>query len=266
MRVAAIQCHVRMDVGSNLRELEAAVAMLAPQTLVVAPEGLLSGYLPEPGFIKQLDGEMTARAIERARTLAVQAQIHLIVGACVRIDGTWRNSSFYFGPDGSSWRYDKINLAHSERGDFTPGDSLPVFYLNVGGQGVRLGVQMCREIRYPEQWRWLAMQGAEVIAYVNNAVGSLHGYELWRSHVISRAGETQRFVVGANNAALDQTCTTLIVGPSGRVLAEASVGEAATATAEIELSEVSDWVIGQARDDVVKVSAAQTASRQPPRS
>lgn len=254
MRVAAVQCPIRMDVDSNLRELEAAVATLAPQTLAVAPEGLLSGYLPEPGFIAKLDDTITARAIERARALAVRARIHLIVGGCVRIDGTWRNSSFYFGPDGLSWRYDKINLAQSERGDFTPGNSLPVFDLKVNGTSVRLGVQMCREIRYPEQWRWLAKQGAQVIAYVNNAIGSAHGYEVWRSHVISRAGETQRFVVGANNAALDQTCTTLIVGPSGRVLAEAQVGEAATVTAEIELSEVSDWVISQARDDVVTVS------------
>jgi predicted amidohydrolase len=116
---------------------------------------------------------------------------------------------------------------------------------------------MCREIRYPEQWRWLAMQGAQVIAYVNNAVGSADGYELWRSHVISRAAETQRFVVGANNAAADQTCTTLIVGPSGRVLAEARVGEASTITSEVELTDVSDWVISQARNDVVAVSAAR---------
>lgn len=260
MRVAAVQCPVRMDVDSNLRDLEAAVATLAPQTLVVAPEGLLSGYLPEPGFIARLDDAVTARAVEHAGVLAMRAQVHLVVGGCVRIDGTWRNSSFYFGPDGRSWRYDKINLARSERGDFTPGDSLPVFDFDVNGAQVRLGVQMCREIRYPEQWRWLALQGAQIVAYVNNAVGSADGCKLWRSHVISRAGETQRFVVGANNAAPDQTCTTLVVGPSGRVLAEAPVGEVATATAEIELSEVSDWVISQARDDVVTVAGAAQRS------
>jgi predicted amidohydrolase len=64
-------------------------------------------------------------------------------------------------------------------------------------------------------------------------------YALWRSYVVSRAAETQRFVVGANNAAPDQTCTTLIVAPSGRVIAEAPVGETSTVGAQIELSEVS---------------------------
>ncbi len=99
------------------------------------------------------------------------------------------------------------------------------------------------------------MQGAQVIAYVNNAIGSTDGHDLWRSHVISRAAETQRFVIGANNAAKDQTCTTLIIAPSGRVIAEAPVGETTVITARIELSEVSDWVISQARKDVVAVTA-----------
>ena len=91
--------------------------------------------------------------------------------ACLQVDGHWRNSTFYFGPEGASWRYDKLNLARSERGDFTPGDALPVHEIQAGGELVRLGVQMCREIRYPEQWRWLATQGAQIIVFVNNAVG-----------------------------------------------------------------------------------------------
>jgi predicted amidohydrolase len=245
-----------MDVDSNLRHLEAAVAASPPHALLVAPEGLLSGYLPEPGFVAKLDDEVSAHAIQTARRLTVQAHLHLLAGACVKIDGVWRNSTFYFGPDGRSWRYDKINLAQSERSDFTPGNHLPVLDLMVDGRPVRVGVQMCREIRYPEQWRWLAMQGVQVIAYVNNAIGSREGYALWRSHVVSRAAETQRFVVGANNAAPDQTCTTLIVAPSGRVIAEAPIGEASTVSAQIELSEVSNWVISQAREDVVTVVAA----------
>lgn len=255
MHVAAVQCPVQMDVGANLRELESAVAKLAPNTLIVAPEGLLSGYLPEPGFVSRLDEANTAQAIEHARKLAAQAHVHLVVGACVRIDGLWRNSSFYFNPAGQTFRYDKINLARSERTDFTPGNSLPVFEVLLEDRPVRLGVQMCREVRYPEQWRWLALQGVKIFAYVNNAVGSADGYETWRAHVVSRAAETQRFVVGANNAALDQTCTTLLVAPTGRVIAEAPVGETATIIAGIELSEVSDWVINQARSDVVAVNA-----------
>jgi predicted amidohydrolase len=98
---------------------------------------------------------------------------------------------------------------------------------------------------------------------VNNAVGSANGHDLWRAHVISRAAETQRFVVGANNAAADQTCTTLIVSPAGRVIGEAPVGETVAVSAWIELSEVSDWVIGQARSDVVAVTSLRGGNRTP---
>ena len=255
MRVAAIQMPVLMDVAMNLQHLKAAVNSLQPGTLAVAPEGCLSGYLPEPGMVSRLCGNATANAIETVHDLAKQVGVHLIAGACVSIDGTWRNASYYLGPSGERRRYDKINLATSERGDFVPGDELPVLDLSVNGFNVRVGIQMCRELRYPEQWRHLAQQGAQIIAYVNNAIGNPDGPTLWRAHVMSRAAENQRFVVGANNAAIDQGCTSLIVAPSGKVLAEAKVGAVSTITAEIDLSEVSDWIINQARTDVVSVEA-----------
>jgi predicted amidohydrolase len=114
------------------------------------------------------------------------------------------------------------------------------------------------------------MQGAHLIAYVNNAIGSSNGHDLWRAHLINRAAETQRFVAGANNAAPDQTCSTLIVTPAGRVIEEAPIGQTAAITSRIELSEVSDWVIGQSRSDVVAVTpelsaeARETLSASPP--
>lgn len=259
--VAAFQCPVRMDVKSNFRDLETAVSVLPPNTLIVAPEGLLSGYLPERGFVRQIDEPATFRAIQETQALAARASAYIVAGACVRVDGAWHNSAFCFAPDGRSWRYDKINLAQSERDDFSPGRRLSVIDIQLEGKIVRLGVQMCREIQYPEQWRRLATQGAEIIAFVNNAVESLDGYELWRAHVVSRAAEVQRFIVGANKAAADQKCTTLVVAPSGRVLIEAPPGETSMIVSDIDLTEVSDWVISQARTDVVSVTAVNDRNR-----
>ena len=255
MRVAALQLPVLMDVATNLQRLKTAIKALPPATLAVAPEGCLSGYLPEPGMVRRLDQSATLDAIEIAHDWARRAGVHLIAGACLETQGVWRNATFYLGPQGERWRYDKINLAMSERADFAPGDQLPVLDIIVDGQSVRVGIQMCREIRYPEQWRLLAQRGAQVIAYVNNAVGNPDGPSLWRAHAVSRAAENQRFVVGANNAAPDQGCTSLIVAPSGKVLAEAAVGAISTVAAEIDLAEVSDWVLNQARSDVVEVVA-----------
>jgi predicted amidohydrolase len=146
----------------------------------------------------------------------------------------------------SIWR--KVSAAHSLQGP------LPVFHVTVAGPPLRLGIQMCREIRYPEQWRVLAAQGAQVFAYVNNAVGGKIGDALWRAHLVSRAGETQRFIVGANNAAPDQTCPTIIIAPTGEPLSTLPLGTEAAAIASLDLGLVSDSVLSQVRDDVVGVT------------
>ncbi len=168
-----------------------------------------------------------------------------------------KNSGFYFGPEGRLERYDKINLARSERGSFVPGNGLPVFEIHHEGETFRLGIQMCREIRYPEPWRVLATKGAQIIAYVNNAVGGTDGDQVWRAHMISRAAETQRFILGANNAARDQKCPSMIVSPSGRVLAEIAIGREGKTEATLALNGVSDGVLSQARDDVAAVCSRE---------
>lgn len=253
INASVLQLRVTMDIAANMAALERLLAQLAPHTLAVAPEGVLSGYLPEPHFVTRIDQAAAHAAIEYAAQLCRDKQIHLVAGACINDNGAWRHAAFYFGPRGDRHRHDKINLAQSERGAFTPGNALPVFDIEIDGAPIRLGIQMCREIRYPEQWRALAIQGAQIIAYPNNAIGSKTGDALWRAHLISRAAETQRFILGTNNAAPDQTCPTMIVAPSGAALAEAPSGDEACVAARLQLSEVSDWVLSQAREDVVSV-------------
>ncbi|MCX7357672.1 MAG: carbon-nitrogen hydrolase family protein [Alphaproteobacteria bacterium] len=254
INAAVLQLRVRMDIAANMAALERLLAPLPAHTIAVVPEGALSGYLPEPDFVTGIDQAATHAAIDRAAQICRDKQIHLVAGACIHDNGAWRNASLYFGPRGERHRYDKTNLAQSERGTFTPGNALPVFDIQIDRTPVRLGIQMCREIRYPEQWRALAAQGAQIIAYPNNAIGSTIGHDLWRAHLISRAAETQRFILGANNAAADQTCPTMIVAPNGVAIAEAPIGPEAIATASLPLGEVSDWVLSQAREDVVAVT------------
>jgi predicted amidohydrolase len=158
IKAAALQFAVTMDIAQNIEALETTLERLESGVLAVAPEGSLSGYLPEPNFVSQIDRAATDRAIERMAVVTRQRQIHLVAGACIFKDGAWLNSALYFGPNGETARYDKINLAGSERGTFSAGNMLPVFDITVAEEPLRLGIQMCREIRYPEQWRALAAQ------------------------------------------------------------------------------------------------------------
>ncbi|HZC73374.1 MAG TPA: carbon-nitrogen hydrolase family protein [Jatrophihabitans sp.] len=151
------------------------------------------------------------------------------------------------------WTYRKVNLASSERGRLVAGSTLPVLSAAIGGATVGIGVQLCREIRFPEQWHVLARSGAQLLAYLTYAANPREPAGVWRSHLISRAAETQRYVVAANVAHADQHCPSMIVSPRGDVLAEAGTTEPSALRHELELGDVSDWYVSQQRSDVVGI-------------
>jgi predicted amidohydrolase len=82
---------------------------------------------------------------------------------------------------------------------FTPGGSLPVFDLD----GVKVGVQICYDRKYPEGSRALALQGAEIIfmpicaaTYGEQKLRA----ETWELPIQARAYENGVFVVAPNRA------------------------------------------------------------------
>ena len=139
-------------------------------------------------------------------------------------------------PHGERLIYRKINLANHERGKFSTGSELPVFRLQTPAGEVSIGVQICREIRYPEQWGWLARQGAQIILHLNNAIDDDQYQPVWKSHLVSRAAETQRFVLSANNAAQKQISPTIAIAPNGQVLAEIVSSKSESVRIPLDLS------------------------------
>ncbi|WP_180955152.1 carbon-nitrogen hydrolase family protein [Peribacillus deserti] len=115
---------------------------------------------------------------------------------------------------------------------------------------MKAGIQMCREIRFPEQWRHLAVHGAEVIFYLTNVKGE-DNFPVWNSHLISRAAENQRFIISSNIAASEQGCSSMAVSPKGNILTELPAGEEAVQKVVIDLTEVSDWYLSQSRMDLM---------------
>jgi predicted amidohydrolase len=93
--------------------------------------------------------------------------------------------------------------------------------------------------------------GAQIFAYPTYAANPREPAGVWRSHLVSRAAETQRFVVAANVAHPDQHCPSMIISPRGEVLAETSTCHAACLRAELELADVRDDYLSQQRGDVV---------------
>jgi beta-ureidopropionase len=125
---------------------------------------------------------------------------------------------------------------------FTPGDALPIFEM----EGIRFGIQICYDRKFPEGSRALAVQGAEIIfmpicaaTYGENV---LRG-DTWELPLRCRAYESGVFVVAVNRAGNENgrrhIGKSMIVNPIGAaVMAVASVDDPQLLVQEIDLDEV----------------------------
>jgi predicted amidohydrolase len=246
----AAQIPVTLDPERNRRAIVAAVETAPAGSIVVCPEGALSGYGEDLSFLDRIDRASLLAAIESLRVTATRRGLHLFFGTLLPEQGEWYNAAIYAGPHGEQGCYRKTNLATAERSRVTPGSALPLFELRTGGGTLKLGVQICRELRFPEGWRLLARAGAQAFAYLTHTLGDDARLPVWRSHLVSRAAENQRFVIAANAAGAARKCPSAIIGPDGIPLAEAAGAGEEILHATIETAAVSDWYIGQIRDDL----------------
>lgn len=171
MKASAVvaQIPITWDIERNLSTITAVLAGTRPDEIVVLPEAAISGYDDDLSNLDQLGTTTLAHAIDRIAEFARQRAIHLFCGSLLFEGGGWWNAALYFGPDGTRWTYRKTNLATHERGRLNAGGELPTLRLRLTGAAVTVGVQLCREIRFPEQWQHLADAGAQAFLYLNHA-------------------------------------------------------------------------------------------------
>jgi predicted amidohydrolase len=251
-----VQFPITFSIRQNVAIIRQALAEAAAGDLIVFPEGSVSGYADDLSFLNDINHQELQEALTLLHQEAQQRQLYLWVGACLRKQGQWFNAGLGLMPDGKRYEYHKINLATHERGVFTAGVQLPIFPLHTAQGVIRVGVQLCRELRYPEQWGWLARQQAQIMLHLNNAINDTKNLPVWRSHLISRAAETQRFVISANNAAPHQKSPTIVVAPDGSVVGEIVSDQFRFLRVELDLSQVSDFYLNQCRADVVILTKA----------
>ncbi|CAG9184607.1 nitrilase family protein [Cupriavidus pampae] len=170
--VASIQMAPR--VGCKDENLARSLAMIEQAAargarLVVLPELANSGYvfasraeafaLAEP----VPDGPSTQAWIEAAR----RHDIHIVSGIAERDGERLYNSAVLVSAKGHLGTYRKLHLWGDENLFFEPGDKgLPVFHTEMG----RLGIVVCYDGWFPETFRLLAMQGADIVAMPTNWV------------------------------------------------------------------------------------------------
>ena len=244
------QFSVTFDIKHNLNVILSTIEQAKEDSLIVLPEGALSGYDEDARFLQSIDPSLLEDALQTLRRVVERKNVNLIFGSCLFENGNWFNAGIHFAPR-HEFIYRKVNLATNERGCFTAGSNLSIIKTRINNQPVKLGIQLCREIRFPEQWQFLARQGAEVFCYLTNAVGDSSQAQVWRSHLVSRAAENQRFVLCVNNAHSAQKCPSMIIAPSGVVIWERLSADVEIGQHILDLSQVSNWYLDQSRRDLL---------------
>lgn len=253
MRISIVIAQVPAvwNLDTNLTTVREVLREVRAGDVVVLPEGMLSGYGDDLAPLASVEPAAVHDAVAQVAHLAQQKQVQIFCGSLLPWEDGWCNAGLYFPATGDYQVYRKINLAMHERGRLRPGDHLPTIDIPQPDGQVTVGVQLCREIRFPEQWQYLASAGAQLFVYLTNATNTREPEGVWRSHLISRAAENQRFLASANVVHPDQHCPSMMVSPRGEVLGELRPGRSDLLRHTINLDEVASRYLGQRRQDVL---------------
>jgi predicted amidohydrolase len=232
-RIAAVQMRFDSDVETNLSTMTSALKRLAKlkTDLVVFPECCLNGYLVDPD---KRDWPATASAVKQLRTLARRMKMAVIFGLAEKYSGGKPlNSVLALDRRGTiAGRYSKQHLISWDHDYFTPGqEKIQVFSL----VGIKLAMQICYDLRFPEPARAAAQDRAQLITYSLAASGS-GGWKkpVMEGHLRSRAAENGLFVLAANRLENIMMMNSRILDPDGRDLAKAPVNKSCEIIADIK--------------------------------
>jgi predicted amidohydrolase len=256
MRSAVVQLSSQDDVSHNLGRVRELVGRAAAESarLVTLPENF--AFMGEEAKKRELAERLDRGASSPdlgpiASTLADLAVKHgvWIVGGGMpeRSDDPARpfNTSVLVDPRGAiAAAYRKVHLFDVSLPD---GTSLrESAATTAGGEpltaevlGVRVGLSICYDLRFPELYRRLVDEGARVVT-VPSAFTLATGKDHWHALLRARAIENQVYVLapaqhGRHPKGRQTYGKSLIVDPWGEILAQCSEGEG-VATADLDFA------------------------------
>jgi predicted amidohydrolase len=245
VRAAAVQMTSTADLDRNLETADRLTRAAAREgaQLVVLPEKWPALGGPDVVANGAQDLE-TGPAIVWAKRTAKELGIDLIAGSVAAKSGDrLRNTAVSVGRDGEVHAtYTKMHLfdvevdgrSYRESEHEDPGDEAVVVEV---GEGLRVGLAICYDLRFPALFEELGQRGVDGFA-LPSAFTLKTTTDHWEILVRARAIEQQAFVVAANQVGehpggMRSGGRSMIVDAWGVVLAEAPEGEG-IAIAEID--------------------------------
>ena len=260
--IAALQMNSTANRADNLQCAEVLIATAVGQgaKLLVLPENfaLLGGESLYQAGLRETQNSDDSTLRNWLSSMARQYGVWMVAGSIPmasrpdgeRLDQLVRATCLVFNNRGDEVaRYDKIHLfdvdvaddygSYRESDTVEPGNQLVLVDTPCG----RLGLTICYDLRFAEQFYLLREQGAEIIS-VPSAFTATTGAAHWEVLLRARAIETQCYVVAPNQTGKHSTTRhsyghSIIIDPWGKVLASLT-DEIAVISADVDLEHLAE--------------------------
>ena len=249
---AAIQMTSGDDMAANIAALEPLIAEAVAKDarVVMTPENTF--YMRREGTAAMADVPMVEHpGVRYAAAAAKQHGIWLLIGSIRALEAGMAkpfNRSMLISPQGEiTATYDKLHLfdvtlpdghSYRESSQAMAGD-VPVV---TDMDGMKLGMSICYDVRFPNLYRTLALRGAEILS-VPSAFTRPTGAAHWHTLLKARAIENACYVIapaqcGRHPGGRETYGHSLMIDPWGEVVAEASADQPQVITAVIDQARV----------------------------
>ncbi|MBF0303308.1 MAG: hypothetical protein HQK73_09725 [Desulfamplus sp.] len=255
--LAQIDC-VPGDIDKNIQKFDkfALEAKSMGCDLIAFPEMSDTGYVTS--LIPQYAQPWTGKSYIQAANAACSNSIHLICGISEKVDDIIYNSVAHFDTNGElKAHYRKTHLFSPEpvceNRCFKAGKELCITEVC----GVKLGISICFDLRFPEVYRYMTLKGAQVLLNCSAwpSVRNSH----WNYLTCARAIENQAFFIGVGRVGTDEELTfngrSRIVSPLGEIIVEGSNDNEELVTGKIDIEKVTEFrraipAVSSRRDDI----------------
>lgn len=207
--------------------------------VLVLPEMWNTGFkLTELNELADVDDEPSASFLQE---LAKEHHVNIIGGSIAnKKNGKFYNTSLVVDREGSVvYKYDKIHLVPMlNEHQYLSGGTKKVQTFEL--EGVKMGVIICYDLRFPELARKLALEGAQILHVV--AEWPLARKNHWKNLLLARAIENQMYVVAPNIVGENEgevfAGTSMIIDPWGDSIKTGSETQEETLTSSLSLDVV----------------------------
>lgn len=222
-------CGIQIETGDNCEKNIKKIISLLKEAVVLRPDFVLFPEMfeivPKPEKAIHYSHTIPSDITETIASLAREHSVNIIGGSIFEKDGDRvYNTALVFNRRGElCGKYSKMHLFDA----FNYGESS---FISKGEKpflgeldGLKFGVAICYDIRFPEIFRYYSLHGAQIVFLPAAFFQPNHDH--WELNIRSRALDNSIFVMGCNQTGKRFVGRSMIANPWGITVASMGIEE-----------------------------------------